>query len=148
MKLLLIVLCTVCAIGSSLSAQNTPSNRPCIMNLTDGTQWISRDNGRNWAPYSPDEHRTSSGDDRYSDLGVSRLDASGLSVTFPRETTGAATVTVIDILGNVLYRNTIVLSQEHRLELRSGSLAFPATLLALTISTEEHVYRAIVPPAK
>lgn len=148
MKLLLSMFCMLCITGLSMSAQIMPSDKPFIMNLRDGTQWISRDNGKNWQPYAAERHAASSGDAGYSDFGVSRLDAAGLSVTLPVEATESATVSVVDILGNVLYQNTTSLNHERRFEIRNGTFAFPTTLLAVTVTTGGHTYRTIVPPSK
>lgn len=151
MKLFVIAACTLCMCMISVHAQ-TPSQktgeRPWVINMCDGSQWISTDRGRNWQPQTADQRKISKTITMPGGFTVSRLDASGLTITLPVGTTGTGTVIVTDILGNILYHDYITLNQGRHFEVRGSASSFSNTVLAVTVKVGERVYREVVSPVK
>lgn len=151
MKLFVIAACTLCMCMISAHAQTPsqkPGERPWVIGMSDGSQWVSTDNGRNWQPRTADQRKVSKATTTPDGFTISRLDATGLALTLPVETTGTGTVMVTDILGNILYHDNVTLNQGRHFEVRGSASSFPNTVLAVTVKVGERVYREVVSPVK
>ncbi|MBN9399296.1 MAG: hypothetical protein J0I17_03880 ['Candidatus Kapabacteria' thiocyanatum] len=151
MKLFVIAACTLCMCMMTAHAQTPsqkPGERPWVIDMNDGSQWVSTDNGKNWQPRTADRKKISKEATAPGGFTISRLDASGLAITLPGETTGTGTIMVTDILGNILYHDNVTLSQGRKFEVRGSVSSFPNTVLAVTVKIGERVYREVVSPVK
>ncbi len=152
MKLLVIAACTLCMCTMVSHAQTPstqkPGERPWVIDMNDGSQWISTDRGKNWTPRTADQKKASKDAAPSIGITISRLDATGLAIVLPDETTGTGTIMVTDILGNILYHDNVTLSQGRHFEVRGSASSFPNTVLAVTVKVGERVYREVVSPVK